>query len=117
MIGMSTGVGPGHNPLGCPVQVSVAWDRTEPCSNPHPVVASEYDQMEALASNGHPPDVPLMLAPRRHLDERGWFCETFHEQRLQELGISCHFVQKNQSRSNRKGTLRGLHFQAIRTFR
>jgi hypothetical protein len=29
-----------------------------------------------------------MLVPRRHLDERGWFCETFHEERLQELEIS-----------------------------
>jgi dTDP-4-dehydrorhamnose 3,5-epimerase len=49
--------------------------------------------------------------PKRHPDARGWFSETFHERRLRELGIVCHFVQDNQSSSKRAGTLRGLHFQ------
>jgi len=55
---------------------------------------------------------PLLLAPRRQSDSRGWFGEIFHEQRLNAMGITQHFVQDNQSRSNRKGTIRGLHFQA-----
>jgi dTDP-4-dehydrorhamnose 3,5-epimerase len=55
--------------------------------------------------------LPRIIAPKRHADDRGWFSETFHHQRLHELGISCGFVQENQSCSERPGTLRGLHFQ------
>jgi dTDP-4-dehydrorhamnose 3,5-epimerase len=57
-------------------------------------------------------DLPQIIVPKRHLDDRGWFSETFHERRLRELDIVCHFVQDNQSSSKRAGTLRGLHFQA-----
>jgi dTDP-4-dehydrorhamnose 3,5-epimerase len=57
------------------------------------------------------PDLPKLIVPRRHCDERGWFSETFHERRLSEAGIACRFVQDNRSRSKRCGTLRGLHFQ------
>jgi dTDP-4-dehydrorhamnose 3,5-epimerase len=57
------------------------------------------------------PSLPLTIVPKRHADDRGWFSETFHHQRLRDLGIACSFVQDNQSRSIRRGTLRGLHFQ------
>ena len=57
------------------------------------------------------PPLPLVIAPKRHIDARGWFSETFHRTRWRELGIGCDFVQDNQSQSSRKGTLRGLHFQ------
>jgi dTDP-4-dehydrorhamnose 3,5-epimerase len=63
--------------------------------------------IESPASN----DVPRVLIPKRHRDLRGWFSETFREDRLRELGIPCRFVQENQSSSKRAGTLRGLHFQ------
>jgi len=43
-------------------------------------------------------------------DSRGFFTETFHEERFAALGLATHFVQDNQSRST-KGVLRGLHFQ------
>jgi dTDP-4-dehydrorhamnose 3,5-epimerase len=59
-----------------------------------------------------PTHCPLLLAPRRQSDRRGWFSEVFHDQRLEALGISQRFVQENQSLSARKGTIRGLHFQA-----
>ena len=55
--------------------------------------------------------VPRIIAPKRHIDDRGWFSETFHEQRLRDIGICCRLVQDNQSSSRRAGTLRGLHFQ------
>ena len=55
--------------------------------------------------------LPRIIVPKRHVDDRGWFSETFHEQRLREIGITCRFVQDNQSSSKRAGTLRGLHFQ------
>ena len=57
------------------------------------------------------PDLPRVTMPKRYLDPRGWFSETFHQQRLDDLGIRCRFVQDNQSYSARAGTLRGLHFQ------
>jgi dTDP-4-dehydrorhamnose 3,5-epimerase len=56
-------------------------------------------------------DLPRIILARRHVDARGWFSETYHEQRLRDLGITCRFVQDNQSGSKRAGTLRGLHFQ------
>jgi len=55
--------------------------------------------------------LPRIIVPKRYVDERGWFSETFHDQRLSAIGILCRFVQDNQSSSKRKGTLRGLHFQ------
>jgi dTDP-4-dehydrorhamnose 3,5-epimerase len=55
--------------------------------------------------------LPRIIAPKRHADDRGWFSEIFHEQRLYEHGITCRFVQDNQAHSKQVGTLRGLHFQ------
>lgn len=55
-------------------------------------------------------DGVLLLEPRVFRDERGFFQETFHKQRFQELGLPTDFVQDNHSRSCR-GVLRGLHFQ------
>src|SRR6185295_19520518 len=55
--------------------------------------------------------LPQVIMPKRLADGRGWFSETFSEQRLRDLGITCHFVQDNQSSSRRAGTLRGFHFQ------
>jgi dTDP-4-dehydrorhamnose 3,5-epimerase len=56
-------------------------------------------------------NLPRIIIPKRYVDDRGWFSETYHEQRLRDLGIPCRFVQDNQSSSKRAGTLRGLHFQ------
>ncbi|MFP5075845.1 dTDP-4-dehydrorhamnose 3,5-epimerase [Rhizobium sp. YIM 134829] len=56
------------------------------------------------------PDVWL-LKPRSIEDERGIFREMFrHSQFEKEIGPIA-FVQENQSVSNRRGTVRGLHFQ------
>ena len=44
-------------------------------------------------------------------DNRGWFMETYNEEKFKELGIDCTFVQDNMSYSAIKGTLRGLHYQ------
>lgn len=51
------------------------------------------------------------ITPRRFADARGWFAETWHEDRYNDVGISSHFCQDNQSFSRLAGTLRGLHFQ------
>jgi dTDP-4-dehydrorhamnose 3,5-epimerase len=56
-------------------------------------------------------DLPRIILPKRHVDDRGWFSESYHRARLHGIGITCDFVQDNQSSSTRAGTLRGLHFQ------
>ncbi len=53
-----------------------------------------------------------LVTGRRFEDERGYFVETWSLQAFDALGVSREFVQDNQSLSRRKGTLRGLHFQA-----
>lgn len=55
------------------------------------------------------PDV-WELQPKVFRDARGFFLESYHQQKLTDLGIPDAFVQDNHSRSA-KGTLRGLHFQ------
>jgi dTDP-4-dehydrorhamnose 3,5-epimerase len=56
-------------------------------------------------------NLPRIIVPKRYVDDRGWFSEIFHEERLYAAGIPGRFVQDNQSSSKRTGTLRGLHFQ------
>ena len=50
------------------------------------------------------------IEPRVFGDERGYFLETYNKHDFVAAGISCEFVQDNQSKSS-KGVLRGLHFQ------
>ncbi len=52
----------------------------------------------------------LLVEPKRFGDARGYFIETWHEQRYAAVGIELAFVQDNLSRSAR-GILRGLHLQ------
>lgn len=52
----------------------------------------------------------LLIEPRVHRDDRGFFVETYHAARYREAGMPDEFVQDNQSRSL-QGTLRGLHWQ------
>jgi dTDP-4-dehydrorhamnose 3,5-epimerase len=56
-------------------------------------------------------NLPRLIVPKRHIDDRGWFSEIFHQERFRDIGITDHFVQDNQSSSKQTGTLRGLHFQ------
>ncbi|RVU30330.1 dTDP-4-dehydrorhamnose 3,5-epimerase [Neptunomonas marina] len=56
------------------------------------------------------PDV-LILEPTVFGDERGFFMESFNQQRFKELtGLERDFVQDNHSKSAH-GVLRGLHYQ------
>ena len=52
-----------------------------------------------------------LLKPKRFADERGWFSETYNENRFLAAGIPARFVQDNHSMSRGAGVLRGLHFQ------
>ena len=56
------------------------------------------------------PDV-LILEPKVFGDDRGFFYESFNQQRFADLtGIAANFVQDNHSKSS-KNVLRGLHYQ------
>jgi len=56
------------------------------------------------------PDVKL-IEPDVFEDERGFFYESFNQQKLNEaIGKNIAFVQDNHSKSS-KGVLRGLHYQ------
>ncbi|MGE5064582.1 MAG: dTDP-4-dehydrorhamnose 3,5-epimerase [Myxococcales bacterium] len=52
------------------------------------------------------------LRPKRWRDERGFFSEVWRDEWLGNVGVDLRFVQDNHSYSNRRGVLRGLHFQA-----
>jgi dTDP-4-dehydrorhamnose 3,5-epimerase len=53
----------------------------------------------------------LLIVARRFADDRGRFCETYNRQAFERVGVSCEFIQDNQSFSRRVGTVRGLHFK------
>lgn len=55
-------------------------------------------------------DGTAVIDPTVHVDERGFFVETFRASTLAELGVRDEWVQDNHSRS-RRGVLRGMHFQ------
>jgi dTDP-4-dehydrorhamnose 3,5-epimerase len=55
------------------------------------------------------PDV-FLIEPKVFADQRGFFLESYHRDKLAALGIHDEFVQDNHSQSVR-GTLRGLHYQ------
>lgn len=57
-------------------------------------------------------DIPglVLVETRCHGDSRGYFMETYSARAFKAGGITCDFVQDNQSLSTR-GVLRGMHFQ------
>lgn len=53
----------------------------------------------------------IIIEPTVHGDSRGYFVETFRQDKLEEfLGYKIPFCQDNESKSS-KGVLRGLHYQ------
>ncbi|MSR75800.1 MAG: dTDP-4-dehydrorhamnose 3,5-epimerase [Planctomycetes bacterium] len=59
-----------------------------------------------------PTDLPgvLLIEPKVWRDERGFFVETWQQERYYAAGMTLPFVQDNHSKSA-QGTLRGLHVQ------
>jgi dTDP-4-dehydrorhamnose 3,5-epimerase len=53
----------------------------------------------------------VAVAPKRFGDSRGYFEETYNRRTFEQAGIHADFVQDNQSLSEKRGTVRGLHFQ------
>lgn len=57
-----------------------------------------------------PIDGLLIIKPDVFKDERGYFFESYNEERFINNGVSMKFVQDNQSKSS-YGVIRGLHYQ------
>jgi dTDP-4-dehydrorhamnose 3,5-epimerase len=52
----------------------------------------------------------VLIQPKKFVDDRGFFIETYKRTDFVAAGIEENFVQDNHSRSS-KGVLRGLHYQ------
>ncbi len=52
----------------------------------------------------------LIIEPCVYNDPRGYFFESYQQQRYHDAGIKSHFIQDNESKSVR-GVVRGLHYQ------
>ena len=53
----------------------------------------------------------ILIKPRVFTDPRGFFIESYHQERYAAAGIDVRFVQDNHSGS-KQDTLRGLHYQS-----
>jgi dTDP-4-dehydrorhamnose 3,5-epimerase len=54
----------------------------------------------------------FVLTPERFEDDRGFFARTYDRDRFEAHGLDPEVVQCSVSYNHRRGTLRGLHFQA-----
>ena len=59
-----------------------------------------------------PIDGAFIIDIEQHSDDRGYFGRFFCENEMREQGIAFHVAQANVGFSHRKGTLRGMHYQA-----
>ncbi len=53
------------------------------------------------------------IHPERMTDERGFFARTWCAEEFKEAGLDARLVQCSISFNARKGTLRGMHYQAV----
>ncbi len=75
-----------------------------------PVPLGDFTHTLLMATDFTPLAIPdvLLIQATRHVDERGYFSETYRQSAF--TTINTEFVQDNFVRSNH-GVLRGLHFQ------
>jgi dTDP-4-dehydrorhamnose 3,5-epimerase len=52
----------------------------------------------------------VIINPMVFTDHRGYFFESFNDQKMEAHGLNYNFIQDNESLSH-KGVLRGLHYQ------
>lgn len=51
------------------------------------------------------------IVPTVHADDRGLFARTYDEETFAKAGLNVVWPQSNTSFNNRRGTLRGMHYQ------
>ena len=75
-----------------------------------PVPLGNFIQTLIMATDFTPLEIPdvLLIQTRRHIDERGYFSETYRQSAFTRINTK--FVQDNFVRSDHR-VLRGLHFQ------
>lgn len=54
-----------------------------------------------------------VIEPERFEDKRGFFSPSFSQREFEARGLVGRFVENNVSYNRRRGTLRGLHYQAM----
>ena len=54
----------------------------------------------------------FVIEPEARKDDRGMFSRIFCRREFSSYGLEVEFVQSNISRSTKKGTLRGMHYQS-----
>ncbi len=54
----------------------------------------------------------FIIKPQRKEDERGFFARTFCQREFLEQGLNATIMQCDISHNKKKGTFRGMHFQA-----
>ena len=54
----------------------------------------------------------FIIEIEKHQDERGFFARAWCEKEFEAHGLSLRWVQANLAHSRKRGTLRGLHYQA-----
>ena len=52
-----------------------------------------------------------VIIPKVFEDFRGYFFESYSLKNFKDNGLPTHFVQDNEVLSEKKGVLRGLHYQ------
>jgi dTDP-4-dehydrorhamnose 3,5-epimerase len=57
-------------------------------------------------------DGAWIVEPERHADERGFFARTWDAEVFERHGLESQLVQCSISHNTRRGTLRGMHYQA-----
>lgn len=60
-----------------------------------------------------PLDGAYLIEPERLSDERGFFARVFCNDEFREAGISFEIAQANVSMNTHRGTVRGMHYQAV----
>ena len=55
----------------------------------------------------------FIIKPERLKDRRGFFARTFCQKEFKKHGLNPHIVQCSISLNKKKGTLRGIHYQAF----
>jgi dTDP-4-dehydrorhamnose 3,5-epimerase len=72
-------------------------------------------QTATMKTDGFNVPGPMLITPKKHLDDRGFFSEIFRKDLFEKSVGPIEFVQENHSRSAKSGTVRGLHFQVAPT--
>src|SRR5437762_12593542 len=54
----------------------------------------------------------FLIEPERHEDERGFFARSWSRSEFEARGVDFQIAESNISFNKKKGTLRGMHYQA-----